>query len=283
MSTTRMEISLPPASRSSSATRTTLLTAMLALAVVTTAGCATVDVGPAAPSPVQTVAQGEIVIPHSLDEWQIARYQAAVAAAGSRARVVDGPVTAQSVVALGGPVPGAAVVVMPDPTQAGRLLAQAVLGCLAEGGLVRGPVALVNLPEGVGGPVAEVLAAAGFTPMSDGEDPAEWYRRRDGDVVAMLTGTDESAAQAIAALDANAQAGKVAVAALGVGPSLPARLAQGVQCAAVRPAFRKEARRAVEAAAGILTGTGVAAESTGEPEVLLVPSVLVRPGLDEAD
>lgn len=209
---------------------------------------------------------------------------------GVTAVIAEGEIAGAKVVAVGGPVPGAAAAVMVDESMVGERLASALAGCLADVGVVAGPVLLVGLTEPAARAATTTLDARGLSaspPLeSAGNAPAvigDWYRQANGDVVGIVAGNDDAANAAVAVLEANAQAVKVPVVAYGGGSDAEGRLADGAQCAGLRPAVRKEARAAAALADALAQGGDVTALTpdrvaiaTGEglPGILVPPAVV---------
>ena len=96
----------------------------------------------------------------------------------------------------------------------------------------------------------------------------------------MVAGSVGSASTAIAALDANAQAVKVPIVALGLGATARTDERDGVLCATVRPAVRREAQAAAQIAQAL--GRGDEPASLGLTTVTIgttsLPGILVAPG-----
>ncbi len=232
-------------------------------------------------SPASKVA---LVLPSGLEPALHEQYVAALSRLGrAPATAPDGPQ-----VAVGGVVPGAVAVVTNDPEAEARQAARRLIDCLRLVGVVAGPVVTLGVPASVEGALATALADGGFAAgpaVTDVSDPTAAFQRAyaeaNGDVVGVVAYGDDTAGAAVAGLDANAQGVKVQVVGVGSGPGTQARIMDGSQCAAVIPAVRRQARRAVDLAAALESGAtpGEAAPDTLTLDGEQVASILVPAGV----
>lgn len=231
---------------------------------------------PSAQTPSATPAQG-IVLSTALDEPLRARYERALAGLGAQAVIVDAVVAGEGAVALGVPVPGADAVVTMDTDAAGRMLGRRLARCLEAVGVVSGPV-LVDSTLAAG---QQEISERGYEAVPGEESVGAVYAAREGDVVGVMTASASTGDEAIRVLDENAQAGKVPVVSVGADDTTVPNLDDGVLCGAVRPAFRAEARAAVDLVAVIETGDDLRNVTTQQVEVSgrTIPAVLVKPSL----
>ena len=209
-----------------------------------------------------------------MDAQLAADYADAVAARGRSAERADA-VPVGTAIALGGVVPGAIAAVTTDPSALGALAAESLVRCLADAGVVAGPVLLLAGSTQVRDSAAATLERSGYTasPVIDlaGQPDPEaaftaGYAEANGNIVGVIADDDAAAAAAVSGLEANAQAGKVPVVGYGVGPQTRARLADGSQCAALRPAVKRQSRLAVDLAQALESGAEV---SEGAPDTVV--------------
>lgn len=231
---------------------------------------------PSTQSPSATSTQG-IVLSRALDAPTRERYERALAGLGAQAVIVDAVVAGEGAVALGVPVPGADALVTMDTDAAGRILARRVVRCLEAVGVVSGPV-LVD-PELTS--AQREISDRGYEAVLGGQSFGDDYRARQGDVIGVVAASASAGDEAIGVLDGNAQAGKVPVVSVGVDATTIAHLDDGALCGAVRPAFRAEARAAVDLMAAIESGDDLQSITTQRVEAggRTVPALLIRPTL----
>ena len=223
-----------------------------------------------------TPARG-VVLSADLDAATRARYERALTSLGAPAVTVDAVVPGEGAVALGLPVPGADGIVTMDLDAAGRMAARRLARCLDAVGVTSGPVVLdASLPS-----ARSEIGDRGYEAVVTGESFDVVYANREGDVIGVVTASAAAIGQVIDVLDTNAQAVKVPVVSVGVDDTTATHLDDGTLCDAARPAFRAEARAAVELAAGLASGDSVGDVPAQRVEIdgRSIPAVFVKPTL----
>ena len=223
-----------------------------------------------------TPARG-VVLSADMDAQTRARYERALTSLGAPVATVDAVVPGEGAVAVGLPVSGADGIVTMDLDAAGRMVARRLARCLEAVGVNGGPVVIdASLPS-----AQQEIDARGYEAVVSGDPFGDVYTAREGDVVGVVTISASAGDQAIDVLDVNAQAVKVPVVSVGVDDTTMTNLSDGTLCGAVRPAFRAEARAAVELATRLASGDGVEDTATQQLEVdgRSIPAVFVKPSL----
>lgn len=235
---------------------------------------------PTSPSPTTaasvTPARG-VVLSADMDAATRARYERALTNLGVSAVTVGAVVPGKGAVAVGLPVPGADAIVTMDLDAAGRLVVRRLARCLEAVGVTTGPVVLdASLSSS-----QQEIGERGYEAVVTGESFEAVYTDREGDVVGVVTASAAAGDQVIDVLDVNAQAVKVPVVSVGVDDATATHLDDGTLCGTARPAFRAEARAAVELAAALASGDGLEGVATRQLEIdgRSIPAVFVKPTL----